>query len=277
MEIPDLMASLTNTTINDTGELQIPQGSISQRPSAPEEGMIRYNTELGVTEFYDGLSWKDMQTGNRIIAQRDLIVWVDPGNILSYTGTGTTIRDLSNNGNDGVFVNSPAFSDGNISLGSSDYVDFGNKTDFQPNNLTIEIWVNNDVVSDDWVISNQGGRTDYDNGFLIRTDSPSSTIFGYAGGRVSGTRYTYSTGNWLHVVLTYDNGDARFYVNNGLQDASSNDALTFNSVVGLRIGLSSEDSVGWLGDFGPFRMYGRALSPEEINEHFQTERNRFGV
>ena len=51
------MANLKNTTINDTGYLQLPGGTTAQRPASPSNGMIRYNSTTGVIEGYAGSSW----------------------------------------------------------------------------------------------------------------------------------------------------------------------------------------------------------------------------
>jgi hypothetical protein len=58
------MATLKNTTFSDTGELKIPAGSTAQRPGSPNAGMIRFNTTLGMVEFYNGTNWIDAATGN---------------------------------------------------------------------------------------------------------------------------------------------------------------------------------------------------------------------
>jgi hypothetical protein len=47
------MSILKNTTINDTGSLQIPSGTTAQRPTSPVPGMLRYNTTLSNYEWYD--------------------------------------------------------------------------------------------------------------------------------------------------------------------------------------------------------------------------------
>lgn len=51
------MATLKNTIINDTGYLTIPVGNTSLRPEAPETGMMRYNTDFSITEYYNGSNW----------------------------------------------------------------------------------------------------------------------------------------------------------------------------------------------------------------------------
>lgn len=52
------MANLKNTTINDTGNIQLPGGTTAQRPSSPTNGMTRFNTTLNCLEIYYGGAWK---------------------------------------------------------------------------------------------------------------------------------------------------------------------------------------------------------------------------
>lgn len=56
-----------------------------------------------------------------------LQLWWDAGDTNSYSGTGTTMTDLSGNGNDGVIGGSPTFN----SAGASSYFNFVNTTTFQ--------------------------------------------------------------------------------------------------------------------------------------------------
>jgi len=47
------MANLKNTTINDTGFLQLPSGTTAQRPGSAATGQMRYNTTTNLVEWYD--------------------------------------------------------------------------------------------------------------------------------------------------------------------------------------------------------------------------------
>ncbi len=51
------MATLKNTTINDTGFLQLPKGTTAQRPGSPATGYTRYNTDYNKPEFWNGSIW----------------------------------------------------------------------------------------------------------------------------------------------------------------------------------------------------------------------------
>lgn len=44
----------------------IPTGSAAQRPDSPNFGMIRYNTDSGLVEFYNGSIWQSMGAGGII-------------------------------------------------------------------------------------------------------------------------------------------------------------------------------------------------------------------
>jgi len=49
------MATLTNSTFE---ELALPQGTTAERPSSPTIGMLRYNTDLSLLEFFNGGTWR---------------------------------------------------------------------------------------------------------------------------------------------------------------------------------------------------------------------------
>jgi len=54
------MAILKNTTIDDQGFITIPSGTTAQRPTSPQNGMVRYNTTLGLVEEYRAGSWNQI-------------------------------------------------------------------------------------------------------------------------------------------------------------------------------------------------------------------------
>ena len=51
------MATLKNTTVNDTGFLTLPVGTTAQRPASPANGMIRYNSTTSTIEAYAAGNW----------------------------------------------------------------------------------------------------------------------------------------------------------------------------------------------------------------------------
>jgi stress response protein SCP2 len=59
--------------------IRIPTGSAATRPDAPVFGMIRFNTDSGLVEFYNGTVWQTMSAGGSISYTVD-----------NFTGDGST-------------------------------------------------------------------------------------------------------------------------------------------------------------------------------------------
>jgi hypothetical protein len=59
--------------------IRIPTGSAANRPNNPTFGMIRFNTDTGFCEFYNGTLWQNMGVGGAISYTVD-----------NFTGDGST-------------------------------------------------------------------------------------------------------------------------------------------------------------------------------------------
>ena len=84
-------------TVTGTGSLVLPKGTTAQRPASPETGMIRYNTEAGVFEAYDGV-WTNL--GGVYDVDRDTYITPEltPGandNVLRFYAGGSLVADVS--------------------------------------------------------------------------------------------------------------------------------------------------------------------------------------
>jgi len=95
------MAQLKNTNISDTGNLSLPQGTTAQRPGSPVAGMIRYNTTVSDTEYYDGAAWRSISDSNPE-ATGGTIVDTDIGGVAYrlhlFTNTGNTTFTVTKGG-----------------------------------------------------------------------------------------------------------------------------------------------------------------------------------
>lgn len=58
------MAQLKSLTIDDTGFLKLPSGTTAQRPTSPATGVMRFNTNLNCSEYYNGTNWINPITGS---------------------------------------------------------------------------------------------------------------------------------------------------------------------------------------------------------------------
>lgn len=61
--------------------VRIPIGDGTNRPDSPVFGMIRYNTNIGYCEFYNGTIWQNMGVGGVVSYTVD-----------SFTGDGSTTQ-----------------------------------------------------------------------------------------------------------------------------------------------------------------------------------------
>jgi hypothetical protein len=61
--------------------VRLPTGSAADRPDYPLFGMIRYNTDSGFCEFYNGTIWQSFGTGGAVNYTVD-----------SFVGDGSTVQ-----------------------------------------------------------------------------------------------------------------------------------------------------------------------------------------
>lgn len=70
---------------NNSGAFSIPAGTTAQRPVNPVNGMIRYNTTLGLVEIYKAGVWSDV-SGRAVGGNMDQIFWLNDVTVTaSYT------------------------------------------------------------------------------------------------------------------------------------------------------------------------------------------------
>jgi hypothetical protein len=122
MEIWSIMAQLKNTTFNDTGSLALPAGTTAQRPVTPSAGMIRYNTTISDTEYYDGAAWRSISDSNPE-ATGGTIVDTDIGGVAYrvhvFTNTGTSTFNVIKGGEVEYLIVAGGGGGGGKSLGTA--------------------------------------------------------------------------------------------------------------------------------------------------------------
>ena len=78
---------------------KIPVGTTAQRPANPEEGMMRFNTDEGQVERYDGISWGSIDLGELLAAVSEA---ADIDEAVSFVGRGAIVESGTNS--NGSFV-----------------------------------------------------------------------------------------------------------------------------------------------------------------------------
>jgi len=210
-------------------------------------------------------------------------------------GLYATATDISGNGNNGTFGASPATGTDDpapiagvigqaLSFdGVNDYVDAGGQSSLhnvENGNFTVEAWIY--PVAH---ISADGNRYVilgfYAPGWMVdltRNSSVESYRF-YTGSAT----IAYSTGGlnlplrWQHIVWTVDSSYFTFYLDGMQKMQSAKTAITASDGENLRIGIRSDNAYSFNGLIDEVRIYNRALTAEEIMEHFSLSRRNGGI
>ena len=229
-----------------------------------------------------------------------LTAYYDPANPLSYSGSGSTLTDLSGNGIDGTIVGATYTDNTYFTLdGVNDYIVTGNcfSAISAADTHTVEMWVYLNAVNDSlW--SDLGS-----------TNNPATSTYHFAGSQIlqvgpfqqiitglwNGTAITRDvagsgtlTGAWKHVVRTYDGTTLRGYLNGS--NGGGGVAMTFDSPnddgeSSWYLAFGAEDittynssTAGWLsGRVGIMRVYDRALSGAEVTSNYNDAKGIYGL
>ena len=287
------MANLTNLTINDTGYIQLPSGTTTQRPVSPSTGYIRFNTTLGIVEYYNGTYWLDHTTGKiseNAIVTSNLLLHLDSGKSTSYRG-GNIWYDISSQCAHGIFVNGPTYSPtessgGAVTFdGTNDYVRISTLNTLPTTQITMEGWIKpTKTVSTGTV---RGGVVSATNttylGIFNSADGGSTHSLHWAN-TTDSSRPSSAVGNipnnvWSHIVGTWNGSTSRAYVN-GTEVWSSAQTGTITAatyVVGT-YGSGLTDAVhNFQGQIAIARMYSIGLSGEQVLQNYNAQKYRFGL
>ena len=283
------MAVFLNTTIDDTGSIQLPAGTIAQRP-VPTSGMIRCNTETGRYEFYNGSYWIDTATGSPSIITDGRRLHLDVGNPRSYPGEGTIWYDASGNGNIATFTNGPVYTSGTNGYftfdGVDDFASIANSTSLQvADTFTINSWV---------YPTNLSGRYGI---FSTRTNNAAGSWQLEVGTANAGTGRVAVTGvgtwifesvnnavtinNWFNVCFVKPNNATQggtLYVNGTSIGSVVTTAYTIlNNNDNKVIAQGSSGSQLFPGRISHVSLYNVALTADQVTQNFNAFRGRYGV
>lgn len=287
------MASLKNTTINDTGYLQLPFGTTAQRPASPANGMTRLNSTSSSMEIYVNNQWVSF-AGN-IPVTTNLILHLDAGNTSSYSGSGTSWNDLSGSNNNFNIVAS-AYNNTGVK-----YMDFNGSYGCAKNSADISIsdatgvtycvwtrvlnsssnWrtLTRSYVNDHHVIIQAGGWTMgmYDN------DSGGFISSGYSQQSLP----NYGTSNWIALYWRWQNTSPYYEmsynntpgtIRGSITDANGRFNRGFGSIGAYHNGTTTpSDASQFWGDIAVFMAYNRRLTDIELLQNFNYYNTRFNI
>ena len=220
----------------------------------------------------------------------NLVLYYDPSNSSSYSGSGTTINslispNLAGTMSDITFTN-PYFTYN----GTSSTVSVADTASLEPGagDFTVEAWVYYSAITG----SSRCFVSKTDNGGLasawsygLRTSATGSTYIEVGNGTTSVTSPTYnvSTGQWYQIVGVWTNvatNSIELYVNGASQGSNSHSfASVKNSTNPLYLGSYNGGEFGqWLnGRMGIVRYYNAALSSSQVLQNFNANRSVYGL
>lgn len=227
-------------------------------------------------------------------------LYYNPDDPSSYSGTGTTVNDLSGNNYNGTLQNGVTYSTNSFLLdGFNDYITTPNMVSSFNNTsaFTIEVWYN-----PTWTSNNEGGTVVQENGDGIPSNTWHYSVIEHERAPFGSLAYDYAgiwttsglvpvnpngtTNGWRQVVITYDSGTATSYLNAQIPKTVNVTRLTpwsqgSNYYLMLGAGDSTNQSgsggFNFKGNIGIFRAYNRALSSTEVQSNFNNAKSIYGL
>jgi hypothetical protein len=186
--------------------------------------------------------------------------------------TGTLVADASGNGQDGTFLGTPQWSDGQY-LGAVQLDGFSNVT--APSSaeingmarMTLSLWMRADRslldMAHPFPLAINHADYSANRGFALMTTVAETNTFGFRLHTGTGRREVamdgIPSGSWVHVVGTFDGQAMRLYRGGVLVGLNATGPLPLPALdAPLQLGE------GFEGLFDDVRIYDRALSPTEV-------------
>lgn len=249
--------------------------------------MELYTTKLTKEQILQNYYNQVSQFATPNIATSNLVLWYDPSNSVSYSGSGTTVTNLASTSLNGTMSNitytSPYFS-----YNGSSQISVPDNALLEPGtgDWTMEAWV--------YLSSNSGSKVvlgKFDPGGGSQDVSYSIRISGagvYAqignGSTVVDTpAYTLPLNTWTHVTYVWKNvatNSLEAYINGvSVGSVSHSFSSILNTPANLYIGSynGGEYSQYMNGRIGITRLYNAALSSAQVLQNYNADKTMYGL
>ena len=214
--------------------------------------------------------------GPRIVTS-GLVLNLDAANTKSYSGSGSSVTDLSGNQRTMTLFNTPTYS-----VANNGYIEFNGTTQYGSfsvpamSSFSLGFWL--------YIISTPASGEEQI--FGAPSDTSSISIL-FSGGTWkwhswsgSGSRIgsTISTGQWYNFVLTTSSSplNTSFYVN-GQLDSSFGTAPGISAGTGYLFEATGSSGRNLNARFGNLAFYNRVLTAAEVAQNYNALRGRYGI
>ena len=220
---------------------------------------------------------------NPTIVPDGLIVYLDPANSRSYSGSGNTWYDISGNSLNASLVNTPSYTVSNLGTlildGSSNYFTLPNNSILSLSEFTISIWVKVLQLNADQYLVDTSSNSNFGYGYSFRIRSNNAIRFwAYDANTLVETTETVSSNLWYHITVSYSNFSKtqRIYINGSLSaSAQHTNAFVLADPQYLRIGHSQVLGGYSKAVIGQSMFYNRELSASEIKQNYDSSKGRY--
>jgi len=211
------------------------------------------------------------------IPTNGLVFSVDPANIKSYSGSGTSWVDLTETRNNATLINTPTFNSAN-NLGTFSFDGVNERASFTYTSLptgssagTMMGWAKTTTTANNGYVISYGETGQFKWRGLARIGS--QFFFSGFGSDVLGGTVVANT--WYFWTGVFDGTNAFLYVDAALIQSG---ARTWNTGTSgtPNIGASPSSVDWWAGEISYCSIYNRALSAEEVLQVYNATRGRFG-
>lgn len=216
---------------------------------------------------------------NTTIQTGGLLLYVDAGKTASYSGSGSTWSDISGNSRNLTLFNSPTFASGVFTFNGSTHYATTTNCGLSTGDVafTLEIWANfTTLTGTRWWLALLGQANT--GGFHLIGTSATATQFGIWNSDGQLAPNLLGTGQWLHLVMTYDTSTLRSYVNRTTLSKAKPFTNNLNlTSANLNIGQTPVGEAYFSGKLTQIRVYNRALTSREVEQNFNATRAIHGV
>jgi hypothetical protein len=221
------------------------------------------------------------------IITNGLVLNLDTGNALSYSGTGTTWTDLSGNGNNATLVNGTSYNSSNggtmVFDGINDYANVNGV--ITSNSYTISTWCKIDYTNSTYYgrIIEKGLNNEFTLCINKNFDRRYTFQFGDgSGGWLSSNSLISLTPKYDNVTITVENTSlnnytVKMYINGVYETTNNkNTTLSNNNVLYIGGNIQVPGLTSLYGNVANTLMYSRALSASEVLQNFNSTKEKFG-
>jgi hypothetical protein len=241
---------------------------------------------------------RNRKANNPATIATDSIEFLDAGNSLSYSGTGTTWTDLSSSAKNADLTNGPTYDTTNngfiIFDGVNDSAIVTDPSAMKNQNFTVSVWVYpqtqnqalvamidfdhiqaGSILSQGWVVQSEDATTNQYYYLAYYTGS----AFQPTGNIGAGKGVQVTTGVWQNLTYTKSGTSVIGYLNGvqRLTATAGSSTVSYLTSRNFAIGGSVKQSRPFKGNVSNVQIYSTALSSTEVIQNFDAMRARFGV